>query len=95
MVLDRTTLGRNVRPLQRGGYLKVTADAEDRRKRALALTKKGLAAARKAMDGWGNAQTRFEQAIGLDDAKTLRKLLRKVIAADPGKAGSPRTGGNS
>lgn len=84
MVLDRTTLGRNIRPLQRDGYLKIEAGTQDRRQRALVLTKKGAAIAKRAMDSWGKAQTRFEEAIGLDNAIALRKLLRQVVKADFG-----------
>jgi len=82
MVLDRTTLGRNLRPLQRDGYLAVETGKDDRRTRRLVLTKKGENAANKAMDSWGDAQTSFENAIGLDNAIALSKLLRQVVKAD-------------
>ncbi len=82
MVLDRTTLGRNLRPLQRDGYLAVKAGEEDRRTKRLVLTKKGETAATKAMDSWGDAQTGFENAIGLDNAIALSKLLRQVVKAE-------------
>ncbi len=79
MVLDRTTLGRNLRPLQRDGYIAVEAGKDDRRTKKLVLTKKGSSIALKAMDSWGNAQTSFENAIGLDNAIALSKLLRQVV----------------
>jgi len=82
MVLDRTTLGRNLRPLQRDGYIAVKAGEEDRRTKKLVLTKKGETAATKAMDSWGEAQTGFEAAIGLDNAIALSKLLRQVVKAN-------------
>lgn len=81
MVLDRTTLGRNLRPLQRDGYVKIEPSAEDGRKRQLALTKKGNAVALKAMDSWADAQTSFEDLIGIENAIALRKLLRQVVKA--------------
>ena len=82
MVLDRTTLGRNLRPLQRDGYLAVEPGKDDRRKKKLVLTKKGENAAVKAMDSWGDAQTSFEKALGLDNVVALSKLLRQVVKAD-------------
>ncbi len=82
MVLDRTTLGRNLKPLQRDGYIAIEADKDDRRTKKLALTKKGSSVALKAMDSWGDAQTKFENAIGLDNAIALSKLLRQVVKAD-------------
>jgi DNA-binding MarR family transcriptional regulator len=82
MVLDRTTLGRNLRPLQRDGYIAIEEGEDDRRTRKLVLTKRGSTVALKAMDSWGDAQTSFENAIGLENAKTLSKLLRQVVKAD-------------
>src|SRR3954453_22276475 len=38
MGLDRTTLGRNLRPLERDGLVSIGVDARDRRGRALAIT---------------------------------------------------------
>jgi DNA-binding MarR family transcriptional regulator len=82
MVLDRTTLGRNLRPLQREGFIAIEADKDDRRSKKLVLTKKGSSTALKAMDSWGDAQTSFEKAIGLKNAIALSKLLRQVVKAD-------------
>lgn len=82
MVLDRTTLGRNLRPLQRDGYVKIQPSPDDARKRLLVLTGKGTRTATKAMDSWGDAQTSFEKTIGLDNAIALGKLLRQVVKAD-------------
>ena len=84
MVLDRTTLGRNLRPLQRDGYVAIEEGKTDRRTRKLVLTKKGASTAAKAMASWGDAQTRFEHAIGIENAKALLKLLRQVVKADFG-----------
>lgn len=85
MVLDRTTLGRNLQPLQRDGYIAVEAGKDDRRTKKLVLTKKGENIATKAMDSWGDAQTSFENTIGLDNAIALSKLLRQVVKADYSK----------
>lgn len=84
MVLDRTTLGRNLRPLQRDGFIAIEAGKDDRRKKRLVLTKKGSSVALKAMDSWGDAQTNFEKAIGLENTIALSKLLRQVVKADYG-----------
>lgn len=85
IVLDRTTLGRNLRPLQRDGFLAVETGKDDRRTKKLVLTKKGETAATKAMDSWGDAQTSFEKAIGLENSIALSKLLRQVVKADYAK----------
>src|SRR6516164_9410842 len=41
MVMDRTTLGRNVLPLERDGLIKIEASATDGRAKELHLTKAG------------------------------------------------------
>lgn len=87
MVLDRTTLGRNLRPLQRDGYIAVETGKEDRRTKKLVLTKKGTAIALKALDSWGDAQTSFENAFGLDNVIALSKLLRQIVKTDFTKTG--------
>src|ERR1700758_4512924 len=41
MVMDRTTLGRNVLPLERDGLISIAPNATDRRAKELRLTKAG------------------------------------------------------
>src|SRR5437868_10013372 len=41
LVMDRTTLGRNILPLQRDGLIEVVPGANDRRRRELRLTEQG------------------------------------------------------
>src|SRR4051795_13550731 len=41
LVMDRTTLGRNILPLQRDGLIKIVVSAADRRRRELRLTDAG------------------------------------------------------
>src|SRR5712671_5093194 len=41
MVMDRTTLGRNILPLERDGLIRITQAASDRRAKELHLTKAG------------------------------------------------------
>src|SRR5580692_217035 len=41
LVMDRTTLGRNVQPLERDGLIAIEPDVEDRRSKVLRLTRTG------------------------------------------------------
>jgi DNA-binding MarR family transcriptional regulator len=88
MVMDRTTLGRNILPLERDGLIRIEQTPSDRRAKELRLTKAGekrLEAARKA---WHAAQARFETAFGPKRAVELRALLRGVVASELGPSGS-------
>lgn len=82
MVMDRTTLGRNILPLQRAGLIAVVKGSSDRRSKALHLTDAGAAKLREAVKGWEAAQRGFEAVFGSDRAAELRVVLREVAASD-------------
>lgn len=71
--LDRSTVGRNVKVLERMGLVTETA-AEDQRETAVALTEVGRETLRRARPLWEDAQRRIEAVIGADRAETLRTL---------------------
>ena len=87
MVMDRTTLGRNILPLERDGLISIEPTASDRRAKELRLTKAGEKRLQAALKGWSQAQARFETVFGAERAGDLRKLLRAVAASEfaPGK----------
>ena len=78
LVMDRTTLGRNILPLQRDGLISVRPGRIDRRSKELQLTKAGAARFRAASASWRQAQGRFEAAFGGNRANELRALLHEV-----------------
>jgi DNA-binding MarR family transcriptional regulator len=78
LVMDRTTLGRNILPLERDGLISIEPGRIDRRSKELKLTKAGAARFRAANAGWNQAQARFEAAFGSRRAKALRALLHQV-----------------
>jgi DNA-binding MarR family transcriptional regulator len=82
MVMDRTTLGRNIRPLERDSLLAVEQGSRDRRSKELRLTATGEARFRIGIKGWRKAQHRFEGAFGAGRAKEMRALLHAVAATD-------------
>ena len=76
--MDRTTLGRNILPLQRDELISVRPGRIDRRSKELQLTKARVARFRAASEGRRQAQGRFEAAFGSKRAKNLRALLHEV-----------------
>ena len=82
LVMDRTTLGRNILPLERDGLIAVAPAASDRRTKELRLTPAGIARLRAATECWRRAQTQFEAVYGGTRAADLRRLLRAVVAND-------------
>ena len=79
MVMDRTTLGRAIRPLERDGLLTIGA-GYDGRTRSLRLTASGGARLKAAKAKWREAQKGFEMAFGARDAADLRTVLQRVVS---------------
>ena len=84
MVMDRTTLGRNIRPLERDGLIRIEPGATDRRARELHLTAAGVKRHQAGGHGWSKAQADFDNIFGSKRAATLRALLRAVVASELG-----------
>ena len=82
MVMDRSTLGHNLRPLERDDLLSLRLTVTDRRKRHVALTKKGKATLRRARRLWRTAEGRFEKTFGKRHAADLRAVLLYIAGND-------------
>src|ERR1700730_8320527 len=82
LVMDRTTLGRNILPLQRDGLITIKSAASERRAEELRLTNAGENRLQQALEGWSKAQARFEAAFGERRAADLRELLRTAAASE-------------
>jgi len=80
LVMDRTTLGRNVLPLQRDGLIAIGRTREDRRNKELRLTEAGAVRFAAAAQAWIKAQADFEHAFGARRAEDLRALMHEVTA---------------
>jgi hypothetical protein len=81
-VMDRTTLGRNILPLQRDGLIVVERGSRDRRSKTPRLTDSRVARFQAASKRWVHAQRHFEAAFGAKRTKDLRALLHTVAATD-------------
>jgi len=80
LVLDRTTLGRNILPLQRDGLIAVKPNAEDRRRKELDLSATGDKRFREAKKLWLEAQADFAARFGEDRSTVLRQLLHRLVS---------------
>ena len=84
MVMDRTTLGRNILPLERDGLIAVEQGSRDRRSKELRVTETGEARFRAGMKGWVQAQRELEKAFGAKRTADMRALLHAVAATELG-----------
>lgn len=63
LVMDRTTLTRNLKPLHEAGYLE-SQPGEDKRRRVITLTSKGRRILADAEPLWKETQTRIADELG-------------------------------
>jgi DNA-binding MarR family transcriptional regulator len=79
LIMDPTTLTRNLRPLERRGLVEISPDPRDRRARRLRLTASGRSAWEQARPAWARAQRQIELALGGPDAAALNDALDLVL----------------
>ena len=77
LVMDRSTVTANLKPLERAGLISVAVDDQDRRGRRVALTDAGRAVLAQATKVWIEEHAALENEIGNGDA--LRAGLRLAI----------------
>jgi DNA-binding MarR family transcriptional regulator len=82
MVIDRATLGHNLRPLEAQGLVTMCAGA-DRRSRVVALTAAGHQKLAEARPAWHAAQEAFEAGFGINEAAALRATMARLTRLDP------------
>lgn len=85
LVLDRSALGHNLKPLERDGLIVLDVDPQDRRSRLVRLTKQGQDKLQETAALWQAAQTRFETKFGVERARALRETLALIAAEDFGE----------
>lgn len=79
LVMDRTTLSRNLRPLERDGLVAI-ATGGDRRTREIRLTPKGRKALERALPLWERVQGRMRAGLGRKRWQGLRGDLDVAVA---------------
>ncbi len=77
MVMDQTTVSRNLRVLQKQGYVAMVPGT-DRRTRAVSITKKGTNVLRDAIPSWKKAQAHMTTTLG---EKRMQQLFEGLQAA--------------
>lgn len=75
LVMDRSALGHNLRPLERDKFIAFEESEEDRRRRYVVLTRRGRTKLAEAKQLWQTAQDRFIGVFGDAEAVNLRRTL--------------------
>lgn len=85
LVMDRTTLTRNLKPLEKQGLLRINPGSEDRREREVTLTIAGQDILSKALPLWKQVQQHVTKALGQTRVDRLLKDLSVSIEVTEGR----------
>ncbi|MGN4124319.1 MarR family winged helix-turn-helix transcriptional regulator [Lysinibacillus sphaericus] len=78
LLLDQTTVTRNVNLLKQSGYVAITRDQQDARTKILSLTDAGIEKLHEAAPIWREIQERIINDIGLEKYTEFYETLRHI-----------------
>ena len=78
VVMDRSALARNLKPLDKQGLVRIE-HGEDLRERVVTLTELGLEKATEAFPLWERAQVEIQKKLGREGMDTLFASLSEVV----------------
>ena len=81
LVLEQSSLSRNLAVLERLGYLKLEPGEDDRRERIVTLTRTGRAALQRGYPVWKAAQRAVDEALADNELDAQIASLRKLTNA--------------
>jgi DNA-binding MarR family transcriptional regulator len=76
--MDRTTLTRNIRPLEKQGLIRTTVQG---RTRLVRMTDAGVAALGAAVEHWERAQGQMERSLGHEGIHSIRRAAAAIAGA--------------
>ena len=79
VAMDRSTLARNLKPLERQGLIRI-GPGKDLRERIVSLTKLGIKKWMEASPLWEKAQTHIKNTMGQDDLDVLFSNLSQLVS---------------
>lgn len=83
IAMDRTTLARNLKPLEREHLIKVETSTEDRRVHLITLTAQGYQKVNEALPHWKQAQTQMMSLLGPQQSQALLADAQTVMERVP------------
>lgn len=78
LLLDQTTITRNINLLKRNGYVDLTRDPQDARAKVITLTDKGVEKLNEAAPIWQDVQERIINDIGLENYNDFYETLKTI-----------------
>ncbi len=76
--LDRSTVGRNVRVIERLGFVETGRGIDDQREAVVTLTPYGAHVLEEATPLWETCQRRIEERLGREQINALQDIARAI-----------------
>lgn len=78
LLMDQTTVTRNIDILRKHGYITITKEEADARKKSIAITDSGVKKIAEAMPLWEQAQAHIEQGLGKERFRDFLRMLKDL-----------------
>jgi MarR family transcriptional regulator, organic hydroperoxide resistance regulator len=78
LIMDQSTVTRNIELLRKSGYIDIKKEERDSRKKSISITDKGLKKLEEAIPLWKEAQIKIEKGIGKERFQELLKTLKDI-----------------
>ncbi|HEY8889698.1 MAG TPA: MarR family winged helix-turn-helix transcriptional regulator [Clostridium sp.] len=78
LLMDQSTVTRNVELLRKSGYIDIKKEEQDSRKKCITITNKGLKKLEEALPIFKSAQSKIEDGIGKERIEELLKTLKDI-----------------
>jgi len=78
LVMDQTTVSRNLQVLEKSGYIYLEPDPADQRTRRIQITEKGISKMNEATPLWEKAQQEMERVLGRVSIEELLSTFKRI-----------------
>jgi DNA-binding MarR family transcriptional regulator len=83
LLIDRTTLTRSIRPLERAGLLRVARSLKDARTKVVVITRAGERRIEAIFPVWERVLKQLKKSLGAETIADLHARLDQVISLSP------------
>ncbi|MHC1745888.1 MAG: MarR family winged helix-turn-helix transcriptional regulator [Negativicutes bacterium] len=78
LLMDQTTVTRNIEMLRKSGYVTIIKDPADARRKTISITESGADKLAEAMPLWDQAQSQIEKGLGPERYRDFLKTLKDI-----------------
>ncbi|MBP2640227.1 MAG: transcriptional regulator [Firmicutes bacterium] len=78
LLMDQTTVTRNIEMLKKNGYVTIIKDPADARRKTISITESGADKLAESMPLWEQAQSQIEKGLGTERYRDFLKTLKDI-----------------